>query len=693
MSHQNITTILSGGELAQLAQSGWRMPILIQGTEQWRFSIAEQLIQIAQFTHGLQFNSASQKNIKHYQQWLGQEFDYIWIDSLIGLNPDVVAALAGTIKAGGLLIISLSDSILRDDPDINRFLPWQSEAEKQLEIHSYFNQRLLNLSQSNPFAVIYSQHQNRPADTIDLPKQTDWQAPTELTAEQRQIIHSISQAKSGHFVITADRGRGKSAVLGALAATINQNSNTAILITAPARNCIQTAQVWYQKTMQSEERLIFSAPDSLLLTGSDCDLLIIDEAAALPAQILKQLAKRYPFIIYATTEHGYEGSGKGFSQKFITQLKKDKQAVTHFRLNTPIRWAKQDPLEHWLNQVYLLDAEPDEIKQNQTTQTLWLSRQQLVKKPEYLASLFGLLVQAHYRTTPSDLRYILDSPSMHVCVTQNESGQIVAAGIISVEGALPDDLATACMNGKRRPNGHLTPQMIAAQTGQTDFARLTGWRIVRIAVSPNWQQYTYGSQLLQWLYTEAKCSTADYLSTSFSTSAQLLRFWQKNDFELVRSGMTSETNTGLFSSLMIRPLTQSCQILVSALAEQNQQQISYLLTSRYRYLPTEIIWQWLLVKQTENHAQPLNSMIEGFALQHSNYFSAQPLLAQFCRQHASLILKTLDKKERSLLCRALLSQWDIQDLCKTFHLNGKKMAIKQLRNLIARLLNTDPKES
>ena len=60
----------------------------------------------------------------------------------------------------------------------------------------------------------------------------------------------------------------------------------------------------------------FIAPDELLRNPQELDLLFIDEAAAIPAPMLLKLLHQYRKIVFASTEQGYEGSGKGFSLQF-----------------------------------------------------------------------------------------------------------------------------------------------------------------------------------------------------------------------------------------------------------------------------------------------------------------------------------------------------------------------------------------
>lgn len=50
------------------------------------------------------------------------------------------------------------------------------------------------------------------------------------------------------------------------------------------------------------------------------ELLIIDEAAAIPLPLVKRMVGRWPIFI-SSTVHGYEGTGRSLSLKLVRELR------------------------------------------------------------------------------------------------------------------------------------------------------------------------------------------------------------------------------------------------------------------------------------------------------------------------------------------------------------------------------------
>jgi len=133
-----------------------------------------------------------------------------------------------------------------------------------------------------------------------------------------------------------------------------------IIVTAPSMKAIEQVFSHASQRLDSCEAinaayicyqggsLRFVAPDELLKSNPDCDLLLVDEAAAIPVPMLKSMVDIYHRIVFSTTVHGYEGSGRGFGLKFEAWLSEHRPGWKGFKLDQPIRWNRNDPLERWL---------------------------------------------------------------------------------------------------------------------------------------------------------------------------------------------------------------------------------------------------------------------------------------------------------------------------------------------------------
>lgn len=393
-----------------------------------------------------------------------------------------------------------------------------------------------------------------------------------LSDEQVEAVEAIRRVVNGHrrrpLVITADRGRGKSSALGLAAAILMQEKPRQILVTAPRQRHCQTlfyhaAQMLgisecsgYQLAYQ-QSKLSFWAPDRLLEALPEADLLVVDEAAAIPAPLLQKILSAYSRVVFASTVHGYEGTGRGFAIKFKAALDVQTPNWRALSMKQPIRWAEGDPLEQWLFQTLLLDAEPSPIVlplQSDTLEYRVVSSAWLLQQPARLSSLFGLLIHAHYQTSPADLRQLLDDEHLSVFVALRQD-IIYGCALVSREGGFSAELAQAVSQGKRRPKGHLLAQSVAAHLGLAEATSQHCGRILRIAIHDDARQLGVGSALLNCIFDWARQCHLDYLGTSFAASGDLLPFWQKAGYLPVRLGVAKDAASGCHSLLTVLPLS------------------------------------------------------------------------------------------------------------------------------------------
>lgn len=86
------------------------------------------------------------------------------------------------------------------------------------------------------------------------------------------------------------------------------------------------------------------------------DIVVIDEAAAIPLNILKNIIERNQTIYLASTNYGYEGTGRLLFLEFFKQLNDQYQTdLKELSLNESIRYSSNCPIEKWLNNLLCLN--------------------------------------------------------------------------------------------------------------------------------------------------------------------------------------------------------------------------------------------------------------------------------------------------------------------------------------------------
>ncbi|MCJ8298004.1 MAG: GNAT family N-acetyltransferase, partial [Pseudomonadales bacterium] len=441
-------------------------------------------------------------SVKECHKYLGFEHQSIVFDGYSGFNPDSLAQISGTLIASGVLILvtpEVANWQAWADPELDKLWvqPYQMEDVSRhfltwLKLNLLQDSQLCRYSQNDDRDRVVDRSAVAQSDTEALlpitPSSAGFQINPSALEHQWQLVADIRAHLSANglaqAVLMADRGRGKSALLGMLAKQLGAEKS--IFLTAADALAVQQVQKF------SGYGLAYYTPDKLLsrhFSVPQNSLLLIDEAAAISVEVLLKLLKKFRQCVFSSTMQGYEGTGQGFKLRFLAQLLNFSTHCKTFTLSQPMRWAADDPLEGWLNKVLLLKVQSDEavfhsnpgnsaarelqknsLQDKQSDLTIsQVTPAQLIASPVKLQQLFSLLSQAHYRTTPGDLRIILDSPNMHLwlaCIEQ----QIVAVCLVASEGVIEqfgidqqqmngEQLALAMYQGRRRPRGNLIPQM------------------------------------------------------------------------------------------------------------------------------------------------------------------------------------------------------------------------------------------
>ncbi|MBD0846263.1 GNAT family N-acetyltransferase [Pectobacterium versatile] len=604
---------------------------------------------------------------------LGREFLHAVFDARSGLDVEALAMLSGTLQAGSWLIMLVpSWQAWPTQPDQDS-LRWSEQEQPIATPHfiQHFQRQLL----ADEDVVLWQQSQAfaiRP-----LAARSDWQpASGEPTAQQQHILHELNTSESGVLVITAPRGRGKSALAGML----TQRSRAACWITAPSRAAADILQ------QHARADVPFWAPDALLehcrLHGAPrVDWLLIDEAAAIPSSVLSALLPYFPRILMTTTVQGYEGTGRGFLLKFCATLPQWRA----FTLDEPLRWAVNDPLERVLDQALLFNEpeafhspqQPDRPIPSSALESRIERADDWLIHPERLVRCYALLCSAHYRTSPLDLRRLMDAPGMHIASAQM-AGEICGVLWLVEEGGLSASLAHEVWAGRRRPRGNLVAQSLAAHAGLWHAPTLRARRVSRIAVASLYRRQGIGRALIAEQMCEAQRQALDYLSVSFGYQSELWAFWQSCGFQLVRIGSHLEASSGCYSAMAILPLSDAGH----RLAEQGSQQLARDWFWLQRLIPLN-----LALPQTENTELDEDDWREltGFAFAH------RPMEASFAALCRLLIHTALPLPALRLLAE---KPSESEQIATMLGLTGKKALLRRWREeAVAALVELDEQRS
>lgn len=660
--------------LAQLQLTKHRQLLLITGEKRWCYKESEALT--SQLTTNI-YTLANNEQLsnsqwpEHTHQILGQEFDHVVYDGFSGIYPDKFAALSGTVRAGGLLILLL--------PSLCELTKWHDPAFSTFQSHgqhqaiSYFNQRFSTLLSQLDIAHIDQHAGWKSATASDHPLINE----LDLTEQQyciEQIIKTANGRANRPLLISADRGRGKSAALGIAAAELTDKN---IIICATQTRAVQTSfkhlalqlNVPWDKPQKKLANLSYVAPDALLSTLPKCDILFVDEAAAIPVPMLLSILANYPRIVFSSTIIGYEGNGRGYTLRFKRHLQQHYKNMRSVTLAQPIRFAKHDPLEQHIRCLLALDADYNAINSSATPITIThqkISQQQLIDNEAQLREIIALLALAHYQTTVNDLRQILDGTEQSLFISK-EKEQIVAVCLIALEGGFNSELAAQVVAKTRRPQGHLLAQTLAQISFDSAILQQSSARIVRIAVAPEYHNKGIGQKLLSHVEQHVS-ETCAWLGASFGVNSALLSFWQKNNFSLVKLGYKADKTTAEHAALVIKPLIKSK--VENRLNAQFTQHFALQLLTHFCHLEPTLVSTIMtklpptaLSSTDKNHLKQLLS---------SNYtlFDIQPLLWRiiWCYPNS---LKNCNTDSQWLLIRLVLQGWSLEKTKKTLNVTGK----------------------
>jgi tRNA(Met) cytidine acetyltransferase len=649
-----------------------RQILRLQGDLVWCYQQATFLITHLQQPYFWCGPSPSAITSTPFKQILGQEVTLLIINAYDSFDANAFAASEGALRGGGLLLLISP-----------------TEIDKNDLFHQYLNSQFLlynfmSVRQSHPL----------PISSTCLP-QTAINNDLYLT-QQKSAITAIIKTVTGHrhrpLVLTANRGRGKSAALGIAAAHLLNTGIKTVLVCAPnkqatvtlfkhARSLLNAQHQAEFSVLDQEKSIQFIAPDRLLAEKPKCDLLIIDEAAALPVPTLEALAHHYARLVFATTVHGYEGSGRGFALRFQKQLNKIAPQWRQVHLDQPIRWAVNDPLESFtLNSLCLTESASQlpHYQAHQTVQFEKLDRHQLLHNKALLQDTFSLLVLAHYQTKPSDLEKLLNDTALHIFVVR-QNKQLLGVALINDEGGFEPMMCENIWRGTRRVQGHLVAQSLTFHSACKQAASYRYARIQRIAIHPSLQNLGLGKQFISHLTDWAKKQKFDHLCASFGATAGLLSFWQQLAFSTLRIGFSIDHSSGTHSVIVNKPLSNQGKLLHAEIHQQFSGQFAIQLSRHLQQMDAELVANIL---QEFSKKQPQSVQLGSYLQGNLPYEFVEPVLITLM---LTCNLKSLSKTQQCLTIQKILQNNSWEEICKKHHLTGKKQAQSALKSAITQL--------
>ena len=252
------------------------------------------------------------------------------------------------------------------------------------------------------------------------------------------------------------------------------------------------------------------------------ELVVIDEAAAIPLPLVRNLLGPY-LVFMASTINGYEGTGRSLSLKLIQQLREStstalpRDATTEastesvtagssqkparqtasaakartlreIKLEVPIRYSSGDNVEKWLNSLLCLDAtvaSSNKFAQGcphpSKCELFYVERDTLFSyhpaSELFLQRMMSLYVASHYKNQPNDLQLMSDAPAHHLFVLlppikddESTLPEPLAVLQVALEGNISKQIIMEGLTRGTRGGGDMIPWIITQQVCSIFFS-------------------------------------------------------------------------------------------------------------------------------------------------------------------------------------------------------------------------------
>ena len=296
------------------------------------------------------------------------------------------------------------------------------------------------------------------------------------TLDQAKAVVTFLDAASektlrSTVALTAARGRGKSAAMGIAVAGAIGMGYANVFVTSPSPENLNTffrfvlkgfdalgykehldydlversnhafgkAIVRVNVTRAHRQTIQYILPQHAE-RATQAELLVIDEAAAIPLPTVQKLLGPY-LVFLCSTVNGYEGTGRALSLKLISNLRKEAagaaagggggaaqtgRLLREVQLAEPVRYSFGDRVEGWLNGLLCLDAADATppltvaLPPPSACDLFEVNRDTLFSAHRaselFLKRMMSLYVASHYKNTPNDLQLMADAPAHRLFV-------------------------------------------------------------------------------------------------------------------------------------------------------------------------------------------------------------------------------------------------------------------------------------
>ncbi|XP_015259334.1 PREDICTED: N-acetyltransferase 10 [Cyprinodon variegatus] len=458
-----------------------------------------------------------------------------------------------------------------------------------------------------------------------------------------KFIEAVSEKTLRSTVaLTAARGRGKSAAMGLAVAGAVAFGYSNIFVTSPSPDNLHTMFEFIFKgfdALQYQEHLDYEIIQSLnpefnkavvrvnifkehrqtiqyihpgdAVKLGQAELLVIDEAAAIPLPLVKNLLGPY-LVFMASTINGYEGTGRSLSLKLIQQLRQQSaesqqnlsaenrstntarlaaaRTLHEVSLHESIRYAPGDPVERWLNELLCLDC---------LNIPRLISGCPLPQACELYPLFFLLSVLLNSSIHKMSFTSILKNIILYFHLEMMKWTSLVQQMGYG---------SRALQQLQMYYEGKFPTMDESVQPANTQITSVSSE-----AVSLLEEVVTPRKELPPLLLklSERRAERLDYLGVSYGLTAQLLKFWKKAGYTPVYLRQTPNELTGEHSCVMLKELSteeaSEQSLWLAAFWKDFRRRFLSLLSYQFSSFHPSLALNILQNKKLKEEATPLSS--------------------------------------------------------------------------------------